>query len=101
MLYSCESWPLRVEDQRRLKAFDNYCLSPFWVAVVKTVFCAPPFVIDSIFERCLRCLFSVDFVGLGMLRDVLLVKVLVRSTPSIQLIGIRSVVANSKRGWPP
>ncbi len=26
LLYGCETWPLRVEDQRRLEVFDNDCL---------------------------------------------------------------------------
>ncbi len=26
MLYGCKTWPLRVEDQRRLEVFDNDCL---------------------------------------------------------------------------
>ncbi len=26
VLYGCETWPLRVEDQRRLEVFDNDCL---------------------------------------------------------------------------
>ncbi len=26
LLYGCETWPLRVEDQRRLEVFDNGCL---------------------------------------------------------------------------
>ncbi len=26
LLYDCETWPLRVEDQRRLEVFDNDCL---------------------------------------------------------------------------
>ncbi len=55
----------------------------FWVAV------------NSIFELCLRCVFSVDCVGSGMLRDVLSAK---SSTPSPQCIGARSVAANSIRG---
>ncbi len=32
----------------------------FWVAVVKIVFRSPPFVIDSIFEPCLRYFFGFD-----------------------------------------
>ncbi len=26
LLYGCETWPLRVKDQRRLEVFDNDCL---------------------------------------------------------------------------
>ncbi len=64
-------------------------------AVVKIVSCASRFIIDSIFELCLRCFFSVDFVGPGMLRDVLLAKSFARSSNrSLQPTGARSVVAN-------
>ncbi len=70
-----------------------------WDAVVKIVSCVSHFVNDSTFELCLRCFFSVNFVGLGMLHDVLLAKSFARSlTRTLQLIGARSVVANSKRG---
>ncbi len=71
----------------------------FWVAVVYIVNRAPSFGVNSIFELCLRCFFSVDFVASGMLRDVLPAKSSARSsTPSLQCIGARSVAANSKRG---
>ncbi len=71
----------------------------FWVPVVKIAFSAPPFVIDSMFELCLQCFFSVDFVGSGMRHDVLPPKSFARSlTPSLQFIDVRSVEANSKRG---
>ncbi len=49
-------------------------------AVVKTVSCASRFIIDSTFELSLRCYFSVDFVGSGMLRDVLPAKSSARSS---------------------
>ncbi len=62
-------------------------------AVVKIVSRASRFVIDSTFELCLRCFFSVDFVALGMLHYVLLAK----STRSLQPTGARIMVANSKR----
>ncbi len=55
--------------------------------------------VNSIFELCLQCFFSVDFVGSCMLRDVLPAKSYASlSTPSPQCIGVRSVAANSKRG---
>ncbi len=58
-----------------------------------------PFAIDSTVELCLRCFFSIDFVGSGMLRDVLLAKSSARSsTLSPQSIGVGSVAANSKYG---
>ncbi len=67
----------------------------FFVAVIKIVFCAPSFVIDSIFKVCLRCFFSVAFVGSGMPHDNLPAKSSVRSsTLSLQFIDVRSVVAN-------
>ncbi len=70
-----------------------------WVALVYIVYRAPSFAVNSIFELCLRCFFSVEFVGSGMLRDVLPAKSSARSpTPSPQCIGARSVAANSKRG---
>ncbi len=66
----------------------------FWVVIVKIAFRAPSFTVNSIFELYLRCFFSVDFVGSGMLRDVLPAKSSARSsTPSV-----KSVAANSKRG---
>ncbi len=43
----------------------------FRVAVVKIVFFAQCFVIDSSLELCLRCYFGVNFVGSAMLRDLL------------------------------
>ncbi len=68
-------------------------------AVVKIGSRVSRFVIDSNFELCLRCFFSGDFVGLGMLHDVLPAKSFARSlTRSPQPTGARSVVANSKRG---
>ncbi len=51
----------------------------FGVTVVKMVLRAPRFVIDSIFELCLRCFFSVDFVGSDTLRDVLPAKSSIQS----------------------
>ncbi len=42
----------------------------FWVAVVYIVYREPSFAVNSISELCLRCYFSFDFVGSGMLRDV-------------------------------
>ncbi len=64
----------------------------FWVAVVKIVYRAPSFTVNSIFELCLRCFFSVDFVSSGMLRDVLPAKSYARSsTPSPQRIGARRI----------
>ncbi len=65
----------------------------FWVAVVKIVYRAPPFAIDSTIELWLRCFFSVGFLGSDMLRVVLPVA---SFTPSLQQIGVRSMVANSK-----
>ncbi len=68
-------------------------------AVVKVVSCVSRFVIDSSIELCHLCFFSVDFVGSGMLRDVLPTKSFARSLiRSLQPTGAKSVVANSKRG---
>ncbi len=70
-----------------------------WVAVVMIVSHVSRFVIDSAYELCLRCFFSVDYVGLGMLHDVLPAKSFARSlTRSLRPTDARSVVANSKRG---
>ncbi len=67
-------------------------------AVVKIVFRVMCTIIDSTFELCLRCFFSVDFVGLGMLHDVLAAKPFAKpSTRNLQPPGARSVVAKSKR----
>ncbi len=71
----------------------------FCGAVIKIVYSAPSLYVNSIFELCLRCFFSVHFDGSGMLRDALPAKSSVRSsTPSPQCMGARYVVANSKRG---
>ncbi len=73
------------EDQRRLEVFDNDCQRRIMSRRrLDRVLCA----VNSIFELCLLCFFSVDFVGLGMLRDVL---------PAKSSVGARSVAANSKR----
>ncbi len=67
--------------------------------IVKIVPRVSRFAIDPTFEFCLRCFFSVDFVGSGMLHDVLQAKSFARSlTRSLQPTATRSVVANSKRG---
>ncbi len=88
LLYGCETGPLRVADQRRLEVSVASA-----DAAVKIVSRVSHF--DSAFELCLRCFFSVEFVGLDMLRDVMPAKSLTRS---LQRIGARGVVANSKRG---
>ncbi len=60
---------------------------------------APSFAVNSLFELYPRCFFRVGFAGSGMLRDVLPVNSLVRSsTPSRRFIGVKSVAANLKRG---
>ncbi len=69
------------------------------VSVVKIVSHMSHFVIDSTLELCLWCFFSVNFVGVGMLHDVLPAKSFARSlTRSLRPTDARSVVANSKRG---
>ncbi len=37
---------------------------------------APSFAVNSIYEFCLLCFFSVDFVGSGVLREVLAGKII-------------------------
>ncbi len=81
LLSGCETWPLSVEDQRRLEVFDNDSLRRI------------------LGRRRLDRVPCVDFVGSGMLRDVLPAKLSAKSSnPSSQFIGVRSVAANSKRG---
>ncbi len=42
----------------------------FCVAAIKIGLRAPRYIMHSTFERCHRCLFSVGFVGFGMLHNV-------------------------------
>ncbi len=82
-----------------MKVATRPVFAAFWVAVVDLVYRAPSFAVNSIVELGLRCFSSVDCVGSGRLRDVLPAKSSARSlTRSLQLIGTRSVVANSNRG---
>ncbi len=78
----------------------NICVS-FLVTVVKIVFRAPPSVIDSTFELCLGCFFSIGSFSLGMLYGALPAKSFARSsTPTLHQIGSESVAANAKhKNW--
>ncbi len=99
MLYGFETWPLRVEDQRCLEVFDDDCLRRILGRHRPARFTVPSFAVNPIFELGLRCFFGVDFVGLGMQRDVLSAKSYARSSiPNPQFTDVRSVLANSKRG---
>ncbi len=101
MHYGCETRSLRVEDQRRLEVFDSDCLRRILGCRRLDRVRAPSFAVNSIFELCLRCFFSVDFIDSGMLPDVLPAESSASlSTPSPECIGVRSAAANSKRGRP-
>ncbi len=67
-------------------------------AVVKIVFRASRFVIDFTFALCLGCFFSVGFVDLGMLHDVLTAKSSAMSSTHQSSI-IRVTHFSAQTGW--
>ncbi len=63
LLYGCETWPVRVEDLRRLEVLDNDCLR-------RILRCSRRARCSTLHQRCsLRALPSILLHALGMLQD--------------------------------